>query len=254
MPKDDIDSIPPIVPSRDREYTLVQTPTAAPRKKSGNGGGNKPPVAKPGSGLLARLFITIALVVAAIACAWAWQLQDQLKQASSAMKDYELRISDLEARLSDTDEGMSQNAAVQAAKIRELDKEVRKLWDNVWKQSKERLGKLEASSKTYSGKIAANEKSLKSLQSKANSAAGDLEKLKSVSGDLSRLMTSAKSNQAEVERVADTLNRINLDLAKINRQVKSNEEGIRATDAFRRQVNASINELEGAIRALQAVP
>ncbi|EEB77558.1 hypothetical protein GPB2148_1291 [marine gamma proteobacterium HTCC2148] len=194
------------------------------------------------------------MVIAAIACAWAWQLQEQLKQASNTMNDYELRIGDLEARLSDTDEGMSQNAAVQAAKIRDLDTEVRKLWDNVWKQSKERLGKLEASSKTYNKKIAANEKSLKATQTKVSSAANDLAKLKNVSGDLSRLISSAKANQAEVERVADTLNRINLDLAKINRQVKSNEEGIRATDAFRRQVNGSINELEGAIRALQSAP
>ena len=253
MAKDDIDSIPSIIPSRDRDYTLVQTATSAPRKKSGNGGG-KPPVKQAGSGLLSRLFITVALVIAAIACAWAWQLQEQLKQASNTMNDYELRIGDLEARLSDTDEGMSQNAAVQAAKIRDLDTEVRKLWDNVWKQSKERLGKLEASSKTYNKKLAANEKSLKATQTKVSSAADDLAKLKNVSGDLSRLISSAKANQAEVERVADTLNRINLDLAKINRQVKSNEEGIRATDAFRRQVNGSINELEGAIRALQSAP
>jgi len=253
MAKDDIDSIPSIIPSRDRDYTLVQTATSAPRKKSGNGGG-KPPVKQAGSGLLSRLFITVALVIAAIACAWAWQLQEQLKQASNTMNDYELRIGDLEARLSDTDEGMSQNAAVQAVKIRDLDTEVRKLWDNVWKQSKERLGKLEASSKTYNKKIAANEKSLKATQTKVSSAANDLAKLKNVSGDLSRLISSAKANQAEVERVADTLNRINLDLAKINRQVKSNEEGIRATDAFRRQVNGSINELEGAIRALQSAP
>ncbi len=253
MAKDDIDSIPSIIPSRDRDYTLVQTATSAPRKKSGNGGG-KPPVKQAGSGLLSRLFITVALVIAAIACAWAWQLQEQLKQASNTMNDYELRIGDLEARLSDTDEGMSQNAAVQAAKIRDLDTEVRKLWDNVWKQSKERLGKLEASSKTYNKKIAANEKSLKATQTKVSSAADDLAKLKNVSGDLSRLISSAKANQAEVERVADTLNRINLDLAKINRQVKSNEEGIRATDAFRRQVNGSINELEGAIRALRSAP
>ena len=253
MAKDDIDSIPSIIPSRDRDYTLVQTATSAPRKKSGNGGG-KPPVKQAGSGLLSRLFITVALVIAAIACAWAWQLQEQLKQTSNTINVYELRIGDLEARLSDTDEGMSQNAAVQAAKIRDLDTEVRKLWDNVWKQSKERLGKLEASSKTYNKKIAANEKSLKATQTKVSSAADDLAKLKNVSGDLSRLISSAKANQAEVERVADTLNRINLDLAKINRQVKSNEEGIRATDAFRRQVNGSINELEGAIRALQSAP
>ncbi len=253
MAKDDIDSIPSIIPSRDRDYTLVQTATSAPRKKSGNGG-DKPPVKQAGSGLLSRLFITFALVIAAIACAWAWQLQEQLKQASNTMSDYELRIGDLEARLSDTDEGMSQNAAVQAAKIRDLDTEVRKLWDNVWKQSKERLGRLEASSKTYNKKIAANEKSLKATQTKVSSAADDLAKLKNVSGDLSRLISSAKANQAEVERVADTLNRINLDLAKINRQVKINEEGIRATDAFRRQVNGSINELEGAIRALRSAP
>ncbi|TDG12980.1 hypothetical protein E2F43_12250 [Seongchinamella unica] len=191
------------------------------------------------------------MVVAAVACAWAWQLQEQMKQTGAELEAYETRIADLEARLSDTDEGMSQNAAVQAAKIRELDSEVRKLWDNVWKKSKERLGTLEAASKSHGSKIAANEKALGSLKSRVDSAAGDLAKLKNVSGDLSRLMSSAKSNQAEVERVADTLNRINLDLAKLNRQVKSNEEGLRATDAFRRQVLASINDLEAAVRVLQ---
>ncbi|RLQ21447.1 hypothetical protein DWB85_12855 [Seongchinamella sediminis] len=191
------------------------------------------------------------MVIAAVACAWAWQLQEQLKQTGNELQAYEGRIADLEARLSDTDEGMSQNAAVQAAKIRELDSEVRKLWDNVWKKSRERLGQLEAASKSYSSKIAANEKTIADVKARADSAAGDLAKLKNVSGDLSRLMSSAKSNQAEVERVADTLNSINLDLARLNRQVKTNEEGLRATDAFRRQVMASISDLEAAVRVLQ---
>jgi uncharacterized coiled-coil protein SlyX len=70
-------------------------------------------------------------------------------QTGHVLERYEGRIADLEDRLADTDEGMSQNAAVQAAKIRELDSEVRKLWDNVWKRSKERLGVLEASSKRF---------------------------------------------------------------------------------------------------------
>ncbi|QFU77746.1 hypothetical protein EY643_03720 [Halioglobus maricola] len=194
------------------------------------------------------------MVVAAVACAWAWQLQEQLRQAEYAVAGHETRISDLEARLSDTDEGMSQNAAAQAVKLRELDTEVRKLWDNVWKKSKERLGKLEATTKQQTSKIAANEKAISSTSSKVNSATADLAKLKTVSGDLSRLMSSAKSNQADVERVADTLNRINLDMAKLNRQVAANEEAVRATDAFRRQVNASIAELESSIRILQAAP
>lgn len=258
MAKDDIDHIPSIVPSRDRDYTVVQS-TPGPKAKSGagrrgKGGNGSPPPAAGGSGPLARLMIAVALVVAGVACGWAWQLQEQLREADAAIADYASRIGDLEDRLSDTDEGMSQNAAVQAAKIKELDSEVRKLWDNVWKQSKARLTKLEADSKSQGGKIAANEKAVASVQGKVKDAEADLAKLNSVAGDLGRLMSSAKANQAEVERVADTLNRINLDLAKINRRVGGNEEAVRATDAFRRQVNASIAELESAIRILQAAP
>ena len=81
-----------------------------------------------------------------VACAWAWQLQGRVQLAEEKIVDYDMRIGDLEARLSDTDEGMNQNAELQAAKIRELDTEVRKLWDNVWKEASERLAKLEKSS------------------------------------------------------------------------------------------------------------
>jgi septal ring factor EnvC (AmiA/AmiB activator) len=79
-------------------------------------------------------------------------------------------------------------------------------------------------------------------------------KLKSVGGDLARLMSSAKANQAEVERVADSLNRINLDLAKLEKRVAGNEEWVASVNAFRRQVNTSLGELQATIRALQASP
>ncbi len=256
MPKDDIDHIPSIVPSRDHDEHL---PGGKPRGGATPPRGNAKRPAPPSRGgsaigLTTRLVLTITLVIAAVACAWAWQLQQELRAAQANLEQYANRIADLEDRLSDTDEGMSQNAAVQAAKIRELDTEVRKLWDNVWKRSKERLDALEGSSKSQATKVAANEKAVKSLQSKVSSAEGDLKKLASVSGDLSRLASSAKSSQAEVERVADALNKLELDLAKLDRQVESNAEGLRATDAFRRQVNTSINRLETSIRELQARP
>jgi chromosome segregation ATPase len=254
MPHDDIDHIPSIVPSRDN----------APQQSGGSArakvGGASRPGQKPsrnggaGSGLLARLFITLSLVVAAVACAWAWQLQQELQQANVVMADYAERIGDLEARLSDTDQGMSQNAAVQAAKIRELDTEVRKLWDNVWKQTKARLAKLEASSTSQGKTLGTMGKSLASAQSQLKSSSGDIAKLKSVAGDLDRLMASAKANQAEVERVADTLNRINLDLAKINKRVQANEEWLASVNAFRKQVNAQLAELRSSIGRMQATP
>lgn len=254
MSNDDIDHIPSIVPTRD---AAPQRAAGKPRGKGASARSASRPqggASGGGSGLLARLFITVSLVVAAVACAWAWQLQQQLDRAGSEMESYARRIGDLEARLSDTDEGMSQNAAVQAAKIRELDTEVRKLWDNVWKKSKERLAKLEASSASQGKKIAAMEKSVASAQSQLKGATGDIAKLKSVAGDLERLMASAKANQSEVERVADTLNRINLDLAKLSKRVQANEEWVGSINAFRKQVNASLADLQSTIRSMQAPP
>ncbi len=152
MPHDDLDHIPPIVPTRDNVPHRASSKT---RAGKGNGGGARRPVAqKPvsgtgGSGLLARLFITVSLVIAAIACAWAWQLQGQLQQATAQMEDYAGRIGDLEARLSDTDEGLSQNTAAMAVKIKELYSEVDKLWASAWRKNKAKIADLEGKSASH---------------------------------------------------------------------------------------------------------
>lgn len=252
MSHDDLDHIPSIVPSRDEppagsapmraERGPERRKSATPASKSG------------GAGWLARLFIFFALVAAAIACAWAWQLQGQLQQADVQLQDYAQRITELEDRLSDTDEGMNQNAAVQAVKVAELESEVRKLWDNVWKKSKERFGKLEAASASQGKSVTSMESALAEVETQLENASGDITKLKSVAGDLSRLMASAKTNQAEVERVADTLNRIDLDLSKLDKRVHGNEEWVGSINAFRGQVNASLTELQATVRAMQATP
>lgn len=250
MSRDDIDHIPSIVPTRDampergpRSRRRADRAKPAPGSASGTG-----------AGLLARLFITIALVVAAVACAWAWQLQGQLEQAQGLMAAYEARIGDLEDRLSDTDEGMNENAVVQAAKIKELDSEVRKLWDNVWKKSQARLDALEASSARYGKSLKGLDASVAKLQQEQTQASAELAKLKSVSVDLSRLMSSAKAGQAEVERVADTLNKIDLDIARLNKRVESNEEWVGSINAFRRQINGSLTELQNTVNSLQGLP
>jgi phosphate uptake regulator len=215
MPNDDLDHIPSIVPSRDSE-TRFATPSSQPRgakasRGGGNGGSRTPSGGGAGAGIWARLFLTIALVVAAVACAWAWQLQEQLEQSGHIMERYETRISDLEDRLSDTDEGLSQNTATMAVKIKELYSEVDKLWASAWRKNKAKIEALEKSSKTQSNKLASAEKSLGTARSQLKAASGDIAKLKSVAGDLDRLLTSSKASQAEVERVADDLNRISLD-------------------------------------------
>ena len=67
-------------------------------------------------------------------------------------------------------------------------------------------------------------------------------------------MASAKSNQAEVERVADSLNRIDLALSKLDKRVAGNEEWVGSVNAFRKQVNTNLTELQATVRAIQATP
>jgi chromosome segregation ATPase len=244
---DDISPIPSISAQRDggAPGAAVPRPRGGARSATKTDSGARP-------GLLSGVGLVLALLIALAACTWSWQLQEKLTQAGHTLERYETRIADLEDRLADTDEGMSQNAAVQAAKIRELDSEVRKLWDNVWKSTKERLGKLEASAKRTDGVVAANSKSVESTQGELSKALKDIARLQSVSGDLERFMASARNSQSEVERVADSLNTINLELAKLNKRVAGNEEWITAINAFRQSTNASISQLQSQLRAMQA--
>ncbi|MBT4522047.1 MAG: hypothetical protein HOC23_18770 [Halieaceae bacterium] len=197
------------------------------------------------------------MVVAAVACAWAWQLQEQLQQANHTMVRYERRISDLEARLSDTDEGLNQSSAAMAVKIKESNSEIRKLWDSrkkanntmaaVDRRGRANTKKGEATAKS----LATTAESLAAVRGQLATAAGDIAKLKSVAGDLERLMASAKVNQAEVERVADDLNRIKLSLAKTDKRVRSNEEWVESINAFRRQINKTVSDIQAGLVTLQ---
>ena len=260
MAQDDLDHIPSIVPTRDGVPPRSDGTPGTNKARTGAAGKGRNPappnqaVKGSGAGPLARLFITLSLLAAVAACAWAWHLQTQLLQATEQLTIYASRIGDLEARLSDTDEGMSQSAEAQSAKLAKLDAEIRKLWDNVWKEAKDRMGKLETASASQDKSIKALEGSLSGAQSQLKAATGDIAKLNSVSGDLARLMDSAKANQAEVERVADSLNKIELTLARLDKRVAGNEEWVGSVNTFRKQVNSDLTALQSTVRAMQAPP
>ncbi len=255
MPHDDLDHIPPIVPTRDGDHQgntgNIEPGGVARNRRTSN---SSPPAVMNTSRVLARLIAIVALVAAGVACVWGWQLQGQLQLATGQMANYATRIADLEARLSDTDEGMNQNAAVQAVKVASLETEVRKLWDNVWKQSKQRLGKLETLTVAQGKTIKGLEVALASAELQLAAVSGDAAKLKSVADDLARVMSSASLTQTEVERVADSLNRIDLAVAKLDKRVASNQEAVGSIDAFRKQVNASLSQLRSTLRTIQATP
>jgi chromosome segregation ATPase len=237
--------IPPIVPARDE----VVSRQSGGRQKARPGG--KQPTQGGGAGILARLFIVIALVVAAVACAWAWQLQQKLDATTPVLALYEDRISDLEDRLSDTDEGMNQSAATLGVKIKELASEVDKLWASAWRKNKAKIAALEKSSSAHGSQLSTLANTDKTYSNQLKSLAGDITKLRSVAADLEKLVANAKANQAMVESLGDDVSRATLEVAKLQKRVQAGEEWQASVDGFRKQVNKSLIRLQRGVGELQ---
>ena len=241
MSRDDLNDIPSFTANRDEAVSSAPRgaiPARAPRTEAA-------------MGLTARLVLTIALAVAGIACGWAWQLQTALDDAQRQQKLTQGRVADLEALLSDTDETVNKSAAAMGAQLRLLDTEVRKLWD-ARKISNGKLTKLEKTAVTQERQLTKlNNKAMRQAEQLAT-AQSELAALTKVAGDLERLAASAQRAQTDVERLADGLNKSNLERSALRKQVESNAEWIESINAFRRQVNANIAELEADVAALSA--
>ncbi len=240
-----LNHIPPIVPARDEVVARRQNPP----KKSGDK--TAPPVRASGAGLWARLFIVVSLVVAAVACAWAWQLQQQLVVAQENLLNYGERIADLEDRLSDTDEGVNQSSAAMAVKIKELYSEVDKLWASAWRRNKARIEALEKSASGHSSQLATLGRTDKTYSVQLQSLAVDMQKLQAVSSDLEKLVKTAKASETQLEKLADDLNRMGLEYAKLRQRVSTNEEWVESINGFRKQVNRTLSEFNARLTELQ---
>ena len=241
MSRDDLNDIPSFAASRDEAVSSAPRGAIPARASRGYAA----------MGLTARLVLTIALALAGVACGWAWQLQTLLDYSQRQQKMTQGRVADLEAPISDTDETVNKSAAAMGAQLRLLDTEVRKLWD-ARKISNGKLTKLEKTA-------VAQEKQITNLNNKTSTQADQVSSMQSelaaltkVAGDLERLAASAQRAQTDVERLADGLNKSNLERSALRKQVESNAEWIESINAFRRQVNANIAELQADVAALIA--
>ena len=203
-----------------------------------------------GIGVFPRLVMAISIVVATVALAWAWQLQQELDGVSSMLERYSVRTGDLEDLLSDTDETVNQSATAMRVQLKRLDTENRKLWD-ARKISNEKISKLENNSNLQGENLADLSKSVAKSERQLPILQEEVSRFTILAKDLTNLTASAKRNQVEVERVADGINRFDLDQAKIEKRVSENEGWIESINASRRQVNGKLTQLENAIRSAQ---
>ena len=243
MARDDLPDIPSFAANRDEAVTSAHRGAVPSRGRSA-------PATRGRMGFWGRLILTVALTAAAVACAWAWQLQQILDRSLATQVTLSSRTADLEALLSDTDESVAQSAAALGAQLRVVDKETRRL-EQRRRELDSRIDKLEKAKASQGIVINTLSASAADSTAKLATLAGDLKALQKVAGDLARLSTSAKQVQTNLERLADNVNKAKLERAGLNKRVAANEEWIDSINAFRRQVNTSINGLESALRSMQ---
>ena len=236
MNDDDLTAIPSISATRDADTGM--TSRELPRSYQET----------RGIGAFARLVLTTSIVVAAVALVWAWQLQQELNDTRDSLERYSVRTGGLEDLLSDTDETVNQSATAMRVQLKRLDVENRKLWD-ARKVSNNKISNLEKTSSALGANlvdmkkiVTKNEKQLPNLQE-------EVSRFTILAKDLTNLTASAKRNQVEVERVADGINRIDLEQAKLEKRVSENEGWIESINSSRRQVNGKLTQLENAIRS-----
>ncbi len=201
-------------------------------------------------GAFPRLLLTISFVFATVALAWVWQLQQELNTVRDTLERYSFRTGDLENLLSDTDETVNESATAMRVQLKRLDTENRKLWD-ARKVSNKKIAKLEETSSSIGENLIDLNQSASESEKQLPILQEEVSRFTILAKDLTNLTASAKRNQVEVERVADGINRLDLDHAKLEKRVGENEGWIESINGFRRTTNGRITQLESSIRSVQ---
>lgn len=193
--------------------------------------------------------ISLFLIVVGLALV-SFYLYQELKISQTELAENYRRIDQLEKRLSFTDENMNQSGASLQSRLQTMDVEVRKLWDNVWKKSKERMDNMDAAL----AKTEAQQKKLAQILEKLQKeSAGDkdaLSNLEKRAAELDKTALMAKNAQASMQTVLKStekqtgkLNDLEEDVDSLKSRLQSNEDWIRSVNEFRKQVNRDMEAL-----------
>lgn len=211
-----------------------------------------------GNSSVMKPVVTAMVLVLIVALGLSGYLYQRVTEAENMMKLYEARIGSLEQRLSVTDESMSESSVAMKVKVKEMDSEIRKLWDNVWKKSKESFAKIDVTLNNHQKSIATNEayiSSAKQLQSQNDQVVNDLkQQLAGVKQTQSTVTANQKllaSQERSIETTNDKINRTTNSIAVLDNRVKETEEWVESINGFRRQVNRDVSELNQKLGQMQ---
>lgn len=241
--------MPPIKPARDEVSSY---------KRNGNNKSTATVANTSGGGGASAVALTLLFLALIGSCGWIYYLQMQLKVADVNLQNNDARISELEQKLSITDEAMSDSAVSMQVKIRELDTEIRKLWDNVWKKSKKIHAEQDALLKKHSKSLASNTTALNKMETRLSAADKTVASLNTQLKSLERLQTRLAEQsralltlEAQLEKTADKANAAGSNYQQLSQRVKETEGWIESINGFRRQVNQEISTVKTQLGQLQ---
>ena len=167
--------------------------------------------------------------------------QNQLAEARVSAA--ELRLSSLESRLVSAGDEMTQSDEAVRVQLKELDTEVRKLWDNVWKKSKIELDEHSLNIKnltTRTSKLIDEQAFTKQEVSALN---GEIMGYSASLEELTERLDSLQAASQQLKMMNQLITKLEQQINAHNKRITSNEEWVNSINTFRRQVNRQLNAL-----------
>ena len=238
MARDELTEIPSFAARRDEAIDSAPRNAIPGRGRDGSGKGGA-----------SQVLVILSFIAVCALSAYAWYSYQLISELTADQSRTGKQVQSLENLLTDTDETVTKSAAAMGAQLNLLDSEVRKLWD-ARKTSNRALSDLEKADKTTDATLKTLKENGFRQRKTLDALTADLTELQALSADIERLAGSARQIQNDVERLADDVNRANLERASIGNRVTANEEWVESINGFRKQVNANVSQLRADIRQL----
>ena len=161
-----------------------------------------------------QFFLTLSFIAVCALSAYAWYSYQLIGELTADQSRTGKQVQSLENLLTDTDETVTKSAAAMGAQLNLLDSEVRKLWD-ARKVANRKVSNLEKTDKSTEATLQTLKDNGFRQKKTLDALTVDLRELQTLSADIERLAGSARQIQNDVERLADDVNRANLERASL---------------------------------------
>ncbi|MGB2380292.1 MAG: hypothetical protein ACPH9H_00675 [Porticoccaceae bacterium] len=225
----------PIVAERD---DIIGRPVSGQRSdKTVAGKGSAPNSSANPSGLW-RFMVLMAFFGLIGGGGYGWLQYQDLSLRHDSLQQ---RFDDLESRLSSTDESVTQSGAALQLNISKQGDELKKHWSEIRKL-------WGVTNDINKKKIEKNQKDISFLANKRNTLEAEIAKesksLKTLSANYLAINADLEAMNNGLQGQAGELDLLQASIKRIDRDIKSNIEAVESMEAFRRQINQKIYQLE----------